>query len=177
MATARSPSSEEEINDDDDVIGLPEHVNRGDRVKHEKTEVEAVSAKVKEETVKTTQPKNIKNVPNKGVDHADFATLPESKVITDKGIDHTDFPTSPSSKANTVIQINNKSAHEYATDSFPTLAASNPSKKPVNVNLLGTILNGVPIKQAKKGKGKSWSKQSGRDINNMDDFPALEVAN
>ena len=50
MATARSPSSEEEINDDD-VIGLPEHVNRGDRVKHEKTQVEAVNAKVKEETV------------------------------------------------------------------------------------------------------------------------------
>ena len=181
MATARSPSSEEEINDDDDVIGLPEHVNRGDRVKHEKTQVEAVNAKIKEETVKTTQPKNIENVPNKGVDHTDFATLPESKVITDKGIDHTDFPTLPSSKANTV-QINNKSAHEYATDSFPTLAASNPSKKPVSVkedpkNLLGTVLKGIPIKQAKKGKAKSWSKQSGRDINNVDDFPALEVAN
>ena len=153
MATARNPSSEEE--NDDDVIGLPEHVNKGERVKHEKRQVEIVNTKAEEETVKRTQPRNTDNIP-------------------DKGIDQTDFPTLPASKANT--------AQESATDPFPTLSASNPSKKPTNIkedskNPLGTVLNGIPVKHSRKGKGKSWSKQSGRDINNVDDFPALGVAN
>ena len=160
MATARSPSSEEE--NDYDVIGLPEHLNKGERVKQEKTQVEVVNTKAKEETVKPTQPGNTNNVP-------------------DKGIDQTDFPTLPASKTN-AAQIYEKTTQESATDPFPALAASNPSKKLTNVkedskNPLGTVLNRIPLKQAKKGKGKSWSKQSGRDINNVDDFPALGVAN
>ena len=169
---------------DDDVIGMPEHVNKQDsktgETKEHRYDATSGNTKVREHKVIETKDHKIDSVEVKKERLVDQPVNKQAKqdVVNDYPVHkrrEEDFPSLPGAPKLS-MHMNKQQITEEA---FPALGKSmkaktnGVTKSKQSVQNWGKQINGIPVKTVKK-KGKSYSKQTGRvKLESDQDFPSL----